>query len=246
MKKVFDVSKWRLSSPRNIQNWAFLINLSSYCVLLSFCFILVIVASKRLILIISFYVIEKCTYFGITRARRSTGDLSNRFLPPQMVLWRLSRSESSCKFLQNRGHFLSFGVCSSEWTEERFAYYLAWIHEKKRFFCRLTSCTVKRLLWKFFLTVFEYNVTWYGTLGISVKPYSFVFYTGLLICVFVGNLRNTEILELFLWGREFSQKLRWRTELVVMVLREMCWKEKKKRKEEQRWSGKVIFWPINS
>ena len=93
-----------------------------------------------------------------------------------MILWRLSRSESSCKFLQNRGHFLSFGVCSSEWVEERFAYSLAWIHEKKRFFYRLTSCAVKRLLWKFFLTVFEYNVTWYGTLGISVKPYSFVFF----------------------------------------------------------------------
>ena len=48
MKKVFDVSKWRLSSPSNIQNWAITINLSSYYVLLSFCFILVIVASKKL------------------------------------------------------------------------------------------------------------------------------------------------------------------------------------------------------
>ena len=48
MKKVFDVSKWHLSSPSNIQNLALLINLSSYCVLLSFCFILVIMASKKL------------------------------------------------------------------------------------------------------------------------------------------------------------------------------------------------------
>ena len=40
MKKVFDVSKWRLSSPSNIQSWAIPINLSSYFVLLSFLFYL--------------------------------------------------------------------------------------------------------------------------------------------------------------------------------------------------------------
>ena len=48
MKKVSDVSKWRLSSPSNIQSWAIPINLSSYFVLLSFCFILVTVVSKKL------------------------------------------------------------------------------------------------------------------------------------------------------------------------------------------------------
>ena len=34
-------------------------------------------------------------------------------------------------------------------------------------------------------------------------------------------------------------------ELEVVILKEMCWKERK-RKEEQRWSVKVIFKPINS
>ena len=165
-----------------------------------------------------------------------------------MILCRLPQSESSCKLLQNRGHFFVFFCCSSQWIEKRFTSSLAWIREKKKplllqanfLCCRTTTLEI-------FQTVFEYSVAWYGTLAISVKPYSFVsFHQSVNLCFRRKSqkYRDSRLVQV-------KKKVFTKIEIENGIrsdgfIKDVLERKTKEEKGEQRWSVKVIFRPINS
>ena len=95
-----------------------------------------------------------------------------------------------------------------------------------------------------FQTVFEYSVAWYGTLAISVKPYSFVsFHWPVNLCFSRKSQKYRDSRLVLIKKKVFETENGIRSDGFINDVLE---RKTKEGKEEQRWSVKVIFRPINS